>query len=59
MNPQTREVLVFRRDSAQGLFVLHDYTETPALECASIGCTVALAELFEGLDVPEDDAATG
>jgi Uma2 family endonuclease len=54
VSPETREVLLFRRDSAEGLFTLHDFSEAPALECASIGCTVALAELFEGLDGPEE-----
>lgn len=56
VSPETREVLLFRRDSAEGLFTLHDFTEAAQLECASIGCTVALAELFEGLEPPEDAA---
>lgn len=57
ISPETREVLLFRRESAQGLFTLHDFTEATQLECASIGCTVALAELFEGLDLPDDEPA--
>lgn len=59
VSPETREVLLFRRDSAEGLFTLHDFTEAAQLECASIGCTVALAELFEGLEAPGDDPADG
>lgn len=59
VSPETREVLLFRRDSAEGLFTLHDFSEAAALECASIGCTVTLGALFEGLDLPEDGDAAG
>jgi Uma2 family endonuclease len=52
ISPETREVLLFRRESAQGLFTLHDFSEAQTLECASIGHSMPVAELFEGLDLP-------
>ena len=58
VSPETREVLLFRRDSADGLFTLHDFSTAPALECASIGCTVPLADVFEGIDpLPDEPSA--
>jgi Uma2 family endonuclease len=58
VSPETREVLLFRRDSAHGLFTLHDFSAAPALECASIGCTVPLADVFEGIDpLPDEPSA--
>lgn len=49
VDPQTREVLVFRR-GAEGLFTLHDMSGLPQVELASIGCIVPAAELFEGIE---------
>ena len=59
ISPDTREVLLFRRASADDLFTLHDFTGRDALECASIGCTVPLAELFEGLAEPGGEGEPG
>jgi Uma2 family endonuclease len=54
VDPQTREVLVFRR-GAEGLFTLHDLSGMPQVELASIGCVVPADELFEGVE-PEPGA---
>jgi Uma2 family endonuclease len=59
ISPDTREVLLFRRASADDLFTLHDFTGRDALECASIGCTVPLAALFEGLAEPGAEGEPG
>lgn len=49
VDPQTREVLVFRR-GAEGLFTLYDLSGLPQVELASIACIVPAAELFEGVE---------
>ena len=49
VDPDTRRVEGFRR-GADGLWVLHDMSEAPAMEAASVGCTVPLAEVFDGID---------
>lgn len=51
VDPDSREVLLFRRGD-QGLFTLHDLTGVPAIELASIGCTLAADEVFDGLEPP-------
>jgi Uma2 family endonuclease len=51
VDPDSREVLLFRRGD-QGLFTLHDLTGGPAIELASIGCTLAADEVFDGLAPP-------
>ena len=48
IDPETRSVDVFRRN-ADGLFVLHDQTGGAMLNLASIECTVAMADVFEGV----------
>lgn len=55
VDPDTRRVEGFRRD-AQGQWVLHDMSDGPALEAASIGATVPLAEVFDGVDPPPAEA---
>ena len=52
VDPDTRRVEGFRR-SEDGLWVLHDMSQDHAMTCASVGCEVALAEVFYGMD-PED-----
>ena len=49
VDPDTRRVEGFRRD-AQGQWVLHDMSDGLVLEAASIGATVPLAEVFDGVD---------
>jgi Uma2 family endonuclease len=51
VDPDTRRVEGFRR-GADDLWVLHDMSEGPALEAASIGARVTLAEVFDGIDPP-------
>jgi Uma2 family endonuclease len=49
VDPDTRRVEAFRRND-RGEWVLHDMSEGDALEAASIGCRIALAEVFEGVE---------
>ena len=51
VDPDTREVSLFRRGDL-GLFTLHDLTGAPAVELASIGCTLAADAVFDGLEPP-------
>ena len=50
IDPETRRAEVFRIN-ADGLFVLHDMSESETLELASINCKVAMTEVFAGIDV--------
>lgn len=58
IDPDTLVVELFRR-GADGLFTLHDYTGQAACEFASLGYTIALAEIFEGLEVGIGSGDTG
>ena len=49
VDPDTRRVEGFRRGE-DGLWVLHDMSQDEAMECASIGCKVTLAQVFQGMD---------
>lgn len=51
VDPDTRRVDGFRRDE-QGQWVLHDMSDGDALEAASVGASVPLAEVFDGVDPP-------
>jgi len=51
VDPETRRVEAFRR-GADGLWVLHDMSETDALQAASVGCRVLLSDVFDGVDAP-------
>jgi Uma2 family endonuclease len=51
VDPDTRRVEGFRRD-AQGQWVLHDMSDGAVLEAASVGVSVPLAEVFDGVDPP-------
>jgi len=53
VDPEARRVEGFRRNE-QGLWVLYDMSEGPALEAASIGCTVPLLQVFDGIDPPAE-----
>ncbi len=56
VNPETWRVEAFRR-SAQNEWVLHDMSDGSLLEAVSIGCQVALADVFFGVEPPAADAA--
>lgn len=51
VDPDTRRVEGFRR-GADDLWVLHDMSEAEAMHAASVGCTVPLAEVFDGIEAP-------
>ena len=51
VDPDTRRVEAFRRNP-QDQWVLHDMSEGALFEAASIGCTVAMDQLFDGVDPP-------
>jgi Uma2 family endonuclease len=53
VDPDTLRVEGFRR-GADGLWVLHDMSETEAMHAASVGCTVPLAEVFAGIEPPAE-----
>ncbi|MCY7314375.1 MAG: Uma2 family endonuclease [Rubrivivax sp.] len=55
VDPDTRRVEAFRR-GADGLWVLHDMSETDTLVAASIDARVAMADVFDGIDPPADAA---
>lgn len=49
VDPETRRIDGFRRD-ADGRWVLHDMSQDAVMDCASVGCKVALADIFQGLE---------
>jgi Uma2 family endonuclease len=51
VDPEERRDEGFCRND-EGKWVLHDMSEGPALEAASIGCSAPLAEVFEGVEPP-------
>ena len=55
VDPDTQRVEAFRR-TAQNDWVLHDMSDTATLEATSIGCAVAMADVFAGID-PTVEAA--
>ena len=56
VDPDTRRVEAFRR-GADGLWVLHDMSDTDTLVAASVNARVAMADVFDGVDPPADVAA--
>ena len=54
VDPDTRRVEGFRRN-AQDEWVLHDMSDGDTMEAASVGCRVALADVFDGIDPPAED----
>jgi Uma2 family endonuclease len=56
IDPDTRRVEVFRR-GADGLWVLHDMSESAALEFASVDCRMLLADLFDGVEPAQAEDA--
>ena len=51
VDPDTRRVEVYRRNE-RGLFELHDQTGREAVEFASVGFTLPMAEVFDGVEGP-------
>lgn len=51
VDPDTRRVEGFRRNE-QGQWVLHDMSDGDVLEAASVGVSVRLADVFDGVDPP-------
>lgn len=49
VDPETRRIDGFRR-RADGRWVLHDMSQDEVMDCASVGCKVALADIFQGLE---------
>ena len=52
VDPDTREVSLFRRGAVDGLFVLHDRNGRDELRLDSLGCTLRADEVFEGVETP-------
>lgn len=52
VDPDTRRVEVFRRNERE-LFELHDQTGADALQLASVGLSLPMEELFEGLSAAD------
>ncbi len=48
IDPDTRSVEVFRR-GADGLFTLHDYTDSASFPLTSIECELSREEVFDGV----------
>ena len=51
VDPDSRRSEVFRI-GADGLWVLHDMSDRPALELASVGCAVPMTDVFDGVEPP-------
>ncbi len=49
VDPETRRVEVFRI-GADGLWALHDMSESAMVTLASVGCEVTMVAVFEGVD---------
>lgn len=58
VGPDSRELTLFRR-GADGLFTLHDLSGAPAVELASIACTLPADEVFDGLEPDAQQALPG
>ncbi len=52
IDPDTRLVELFRRGE-DGLFTLHDHTDSASFPFTSIRCELRLDEIFEGMDEPQ------
>jgi Uma2 family endonuclease len=53
VDPDTRRIEGFRR-GADNLWVLHDMSDGPALEAASLGLSIPLVDVFAGIDPPPE-----
>ncbi len=52
VDPDTHRVESFRRSADGQQWTFHDMSHAEALEAPSIGCAVALADVFDGVDPP-------
>lgn len=53
VHPDTGEASLFRR-GGDGLFTLHDFSNSARIELASIGCGIDRDELFEGVEAESE-----
>jgi Uma2 family endonuclease len=53
VDPETRRVEAFRRE-ADDRWVLDDMSASATLEATSVGCRVAMADVFDGIDPPAE-----
>lgn len=53
VDPDTRDLHLFRRSALDGLFTLHDMTGRPAVTLESLGCELLTADIFDGVDPAE------
>jgi Uma2 family endonuclease len=53
VDPEPRRVEAFRR-GADDRWVLDDMSESGTLEAASVGCRVAMVDVFDGIDPPAE-----
>jgi Uma2 family endonuclease len=51
VDPDTRRIEAFRI-GADGLWVLHDMSERSALSLVSVGCDIAIVDVFDGVEPP-------
>jgi Uma2 family endonuclease len=56
IDPDTRRVEAFRR-TANNQWVLHDMSDDAEVELASVGCRIAMSELFADVDAAASPAA--
>lgn len=49
VDPETRRIDGFRR-GADDRWVLHDMSQDAVMDCASVGCQVTLADIFQGME---------
>lgn len=56
VDPETRRIEGFRR-THEGQWMLHDMSDDDAMEAASIGCRVAVSDIFAGIEPPPEAAA--
>jgi Uma2 family endonuclease len=57
VDPDTRRVEAFRRNP-QDQWVLHDMSDGSTLEVASLGVTIELRDVFDGVDPPPAEPAS-
>lgn len=53
VDPDTHRVESLRR-TADDQWTFHDMSQAESIEAASLGCTVALADVFDGVDPPPE-----
>ena len=56
VDPDTREVQLFRRSALDGLFTLHDLTGRSTVALESLGCELLMDDIFDGVEPADADA---